>query len=77
MFVNTALKTHLETSATIQLKSLVIGEWNMNMPDNIFYLGNYRYRPTTTGSQFYTSTIYITKTKNENALFFRRLHKTI
>ena len=54
MFVNTALKTHLETSATIQLKSLVIGEWNMNMPDNIFYLGNYRYRPTTPGSQFYT-----------------------
>ena len=26
----------------------------MNMPDNIFKLGNYRYRPTTPGSNYYT-----------------------
>ena len=26
----------------------------MNMPDNIFKLGNYRYRPTTAGSVYYT-----------------------
>ena len=53
MFINETLKTHLETSATIQLQSLVLAEWNMNMPDNIFLLGNYRYRPTTPGSQFF------------------------
>jgi hypothetical protein len=53
MFINETLKTHLETSATIQLRSLVLAEWNMNMPDNIFLLGNYRYRPTTPASQFH------------------------
>jgi hypothetical protein len=45
MFVNETLKTHLETSSTIKLQSLVLAEWNMNMPDNIFKTGNYRYRP--------------------------------
>ena len=45
MFVSEALKTHLETSATVQAESLVLAEWNMNMPDNIAKLGNYRYRP--------------------------------
>ena len=45
MFVSEALKTHFETSATIQVESLVLSEWNMNMPDNIFMTGNYRYRP--------------------------------
>ena len=36
MFISEALKTHLETSATINTESLVLTEWNMNMPDNIF-----------------------------------------
>jgi len=54
MFVNSALKTHLETSSTVQLKSLVLAEWNMNMPDNIQKIGNYRYRPTGTDSKFKT-----------------------
>ena len=54
MFVSEALKTHLETSATIRLQSLVLAEWNMNMPDNIQKIGNYRYRPTTPASQYYT-----------------------
>jgi hypothetical protein len=52
MFVNEALKTYLETSSTVSLKSLVLAEWNMNMPDNIFKVGNYRYRPNTPGSDF-------------------------
>ena len=46
MFVSETLKTHLETSSTVRLQSLVLAEWNMNMPDNIYKLGNYRYRPT-------------------------------
>lgn len=54
MFVNEALKTHLETSATVKLQSLILAEWNMNMPDNIYKLGNYRYRPTDTSSQYFT-----------------------
>jgi hypothetical protein len=45
VFVSDALKTHLESSSTVQINSLVLAEWNMNMPDNIQKLGNYRYRP--------------------------------
>ena len=52
MFVSETLKTHLETSSTVQLQSLVLAEWNMNMPDNIFKLGNYRYRPTGSDVKF-------------------------
>jgi hypothetical protein len=54
VFVNEALKTHLETSATVRLQSLVLAEWNMNMPDNIYKLGNYRYRPLDSSSQYFT-----------------------
>jgi len=54
VFVNEALKTHLETSATVRLQSLVLAEWNMNMPDNIYKLGNYRYRPLDNSSQYFT-----------------------
>ena len=54
MFVSEELKSHLETSATIQTKSLILAEWNMNMPDNIYKLGNYRYRPSGTEAQFLT-----------------------
>ena len=54
MFVNEALKTHLETSSTVRIESLVLAEWNMNMPDNIQKLGNYRYRPSTPGSKYHT-----------------------
>ncbi len=54
MFVSEALKTHLEQSATINLQSLVLAEWNMNVPGNIFKTGNYRYRPTTAGSIYNT-----------------------
>jgi hypothetical protein len=54
VFASEALKGHLEASATIRLQSLVLAEWNMNMPDNVFKLGNYRYRPTTPSSKFFT-----------------------
>ena len=46
MFQNDELKNHLETSNTISAQSAIISEWNMNIPGNIFKLGNYRYRPT-------------------------------
>ena len=54
MFESAELKNHLETSVVIKTQSLVLAEWNMNMPDNIFTLGNYRYRPQEENSQFLT-----------------------
>jgi len=46
MFVNTTLKNHIETSSTIETRATILAEWNMNVPDNIFKLGNYRNRDT-------------------------------
>lgn len=54
MFVSDDLKTHLESSSTVHLQSLVLAEWNMNMPDNIFKLGNYRYRSQGSDAKFKT-----------------------
>jgi hypothetical protein len=48
MFESDELKNHLETSNTISAQSAIIAEWNMNVPGNIYKLGNYRYRPTST-----------------------------
>jgi len=45
MFQNEDLKAHLETSPTIRTQSAIIAEWNMNIANNIFRIGNYRYRP--------------------------------
>jgi len=45
MFQNDELKNHLETSSVIRTQSAVIAEWNMNIPNNIKKIGNYRYRP--------------------------------
>lgn len=44
MFGSAALKTHLENSPTIQISSLIYAEINMNDPDNILKIGNYRNR---------------------------------
>jgi len=54
MFNNTALKNHFQNSPTIQSKSKIVAEWNMNMPDNIFKLGNYRYRPQSSDTRYLT-----------------------
>jgi hypothetical protein len=54
VFVSDELKQHLESSSTVQLESLVIAEWNMNMPDNIFKIGNYRYRSQGSDAKFKT-----------------------
>jgi hypothetical protein len=45
MFQDEVLKNHLETSSTIKSQSAIIAEWNMNLAENIFAVGNYRYRP--------------------------------
>jgi len=46
MFLDEDLQSYLETSPTIKSQGLVIAEWNMNQMDNIYRIGNYRYRPT-------------------------------
>lgn len=46
MFQNNELKAHLESSSTVKTQTAVIAEWNMNIANNIFKIGNYRYRPT-------------------------------
>jgi hypothetical protein len=48
MFKDPNLQSHLETSSTLNIESAVIAEWNMNISENIFRVGNYRYRPTET-----------------------------
>jgi hypothetical protein len=54
MFQNDTLKNHFLNSPTIRLKSKIIAEWNMNMPDNIFKVGNYRYRPQSSDTRYTT-----------------------
>ncbi len=44
MFQNDELKNHLETSFSVESATAVVAEWNMNNPDNIQKIGNYRYR---------------------------------
>lgn len=48
MFENDELKTHLESSLSVDSQPVVIAEWNMNIPGNIQKLGNYRYRENST-----------------------------
>ena len=45
MFQDSDLKKHLEESSTIETRSLVVAEWNMNIATNIEKVGNYRFRP--------------------------------
>lgn len=53
MFQSTDLEQHLRESDSIQVEAAVYAEWNMNQPDNIARLGNYRYRPTYSASQYF------------------------
>jgi hypothetical protein len=50
MFTDDILKNHLETASTVSSQAAVIAEWNMNIPNNIALIGNYRYRPTESAS---------------------------
>lgn len=53
MFQSEELEEYLKTSDTIQVEAAVYAEWNMNQPDNINRLGNYRYRSTYTASKYF------------------------
>jgi len=54
MFNNDILKDHLQNSTTVLSNSAVIAEWNMNIAENIYKVGNYRYRPLEPTSQYRT-----------------------
>ena len=53
MFQSEELDSHLKTSNVIKSRSIVTAEWNMNDPDNVKMLGNYRYRPSWSSSPYY------------------------
>lgn len=52
MFQDPELKKHLEQSPVIRTNSAVIAEWNLNNAENIYQVGNYRYRPTDSSSKY-------------------------
>jgi hypothetical protein len=52
MYSDSLLTTHLQTSSVIQSKSKIIAEWNLNIIENIDVIGNYYYRPDTTGPNY-------------------------
>lgn len=48
MVETTHLKDHIEQSSSVESRSLILAEWNLNIVDNIEKIGNYRYRPVAT-----------------------------
>lgn len=46
MYSDADLTYYLQTSSTIQSKSKIIGEWNLNIIENMDVIGNYKNRPT-------------------------------
>jgi hypothetical protein len=50
MFEAEGLNSHLESSPTISSSALILAEWNMNSPDNIKVVGNYRHRGQVTSA---------------------------
>lgn len=46
MFFNEDLNSAIKNSSTVKMNSSVIAEWNLNDPENIENVGNYRYRWT-------------------------------
>lgn len=58
MFVNESLNAHIESSNVIEARSFITSEWNLNSPDNILSLGNYRNRPAEMNLPAAERTIY-------------------
>jgi hypothetical protein len=44
MYQNTALQNYIETSSSVSMQSTITAEWNLNFPDNVHTIGNYKYR---------------------------------
>jgi len=54
MFQDKDLLNYIETNSSVQTRSSIIVEWNMNIASNIKTIGNYRYRPTQQNSVYRT-----------------------
>lgn len=54
MFQDKDLLNYIETNSSVQTRSSIIFEWNMNIASNIKTVGNYRYRPTQDDSVYKT-----------------------
>ena len=52
MFKNNDLVEYLTKSNDVFIKSVILSEWNMNVPGNIKKIGNYRYRPNESTSLY-------------------------
>ena len=70
MFQNEELKAHLESSSTIELNSLVIAEWNMNIAENIAQIGNYRYRKFDQVDTKYNTIVNSFDFNDEDSLYY-------
>lgn len=77
MFNSEELKNHFESSTTIRSKSIVLAEWNMNSPENILMLGNYRYRKVGTGvEELRYNTLTSTFDINDNGYYYLNADKS-
>ena len=63
MLDNSGLKTYIENNQTIDIRSMVIGELNLNSAEVLSKIGNYRYRPNS-ATTLYTSTYDAADTAN-------------
>ena len=72
MFQDSVLKSHIEQNTTLQIKSFIVGEWNLNDLENISASGNYRYRPL--GSSFNNLPMNF---NNDDATFINALDSSI
>ena len=71
MFQDKDLLNHIETSSSIETKSLIVLEWNMNIATNILELGNYRYRPNSAESIYRTiPNTFAKETKTSSPAFY-------
>lgn len=70
MFQDELLKEDLETSSTIKTQPVVIAEWNMNIAENIFQAGNYRYRPNDPDDSRYKYVAQSFEVNDEQSLFY-------
>jgi len=61
MYQNTNLQNYLEQSSSVNLQSVVIAEWNLNISDKIAMLGNYKNRPSVPTP---ASSTYVTETSS-------------
>jgi hypothetical protein len=75
MFIDEDLENHLKTSSELEVKSLVIAEWNMNDLDNIFKYGNYRYTPFASFSSFYVNRP-LSFDENDEGTYYRDADKS-